>query len=152
MLVAVGSDRSGYMHKQKLISFLEQNHYQVKDCGTLCECICDYPDFATSVAMKIIHQEADFGVLICGTGEGMSIAANKHKGIRCGIGYNDETAQLLRAHNDANIIAFGAKYCTPEDVQRRTLLFLSTGFLGGYHSQRVNQISQLESSSKKSNI
>lgn len=143
MVVSIGSDRSGFEAKSKLIVFLREKGFDVRDCGVLENVVCDYPIYAEAVAKEISCGISRFGVLICGSGEGMAIAANKIKGIRCGIGYNDEVSVLLREHNDANVIAFGARFMKQEDIERRTLLFLSANFLGEWHKNRVDMINRL---------
>ena len=105
---------------------------------------CHYPVFGAAVAKKVASKEADFGVVICTSGEGICMAANKVKGIRCGIGYNDEVSKLMRQHNNANVSSFGAKFMDTADVIRRIEIFLSTEFEGGRHQTRVDMISDLE--------
>ena len=144
-VVAIGSDKSGFEAKKALIPFLKSEGFEVVDEGTFEDAICDYPLFAQKVSRDVILEEAKFGVLICGSGEGMAIAANKVPGIRCGIGYCDEVSILLREHNDANIIAFGAKYMTIEEIKRRTLLFLNSLFAGAHHTKRIKMIEEIES-------
>lgn len=144
MIIAVASDRAGFQYKEKLRAFLQQKGYETEDVGTYVEEVCDYPLFAEKAAKLVAKGECAFGILICGSGEGMAIAANKVKGIRCGIAYNDETAALLREHNDANMAAFGARFMAYEDVERRTEIFLSTDFAGNYHTNRVGMIRKME--------
>lgn len=142
--VALGSDRGGFAYKSKLLSHLNDRGIKTIDVGTYVEEVCDYPVFAEKAGRLVASKEADYGILICGSGEGMAIAANKVKGVRCGIPYDDEVAALLRQHNDANMIAFGAKFMAYEDVERRTDIFLSTDFLGSYHAERVGMITKME--------
>jgi len=142
--IAIGCDHGGFLAKEALKSYLTNKGYQVFDEGTDSLESCHYPNFAEKVARRVASKEADFGVLICTSGEGICIAANKVKGIRCGIGYNDEVSKLMRQHNAANIIAFGAKFMSNEEIIQRTEIFLSTDFEGGRHQIRVDLISDLE--------
>ena len=137
--IVLGSDHAGYKYRQKLISYLKKKKYDVIDVGCDSEESCDYPDFAKKVCSQVKKNKCH-GVLICGTGIGISIAANKVKGIRCGIAYSDEVASLMRQHNDANIIAFGERQMNFEDVKRRLDIFLKSGFEGGKHLRRVKKL------------
>lgn len=143
MTIAIGSDKAGFQFKTQLIKELS-NEYSFVDVGVFSDEVCDYPIYAEKVCRLITSNETSFGVLLCGSGEGMCIAANKIKGIRCGIAYNDETAKLLRNHNDANVIAFGARYMEYEEIKRRVILFVNSEFLGMHHAKRIQQIYDLE--------
>lgn len=140
MKIALGSDHGGLAYKTSIIHHLLKEGYDVIDCGTFSEESCDYPLFAFAAAEKVAKKEADYGILVCTTGEGIMIAANKVRGIRCSLGYNDEVTVLSRQHNNANMIAFGQKFMNEEDVLRRVDLFLTTSFDGGRHMRRVNEI------------
>ena len=142
--VAVGSDHGGYEAKEELIKHLKNNGVEVFDCGTNSLDSCDYPIFGVEVAKNVANKVADYGVVICTSGEGIMMAANKVKGIRCGLGYNDEVSKLMRQHNDANMIAFGAKFMSAEEINKRVDIFLSTEFEGGRHQRRVDIIKSLE--------
>ena len=144
MKIALGSDRNGFEYKNRLIDYLKNCGYEVVDVGTKEFIPCDSPVFAAKVGKLVSNGECDFGILICATGSGMVMAANKIKGILCGIGYDDDVTRKLREHNDANIIAFGQLHMLYEDVERRTGIFLNTKFIGGHHLPRVNQIRDLE--------
>ena len=144
MTISIGADRAGFRYKERLAEHLRSQGHRVEDAGTLREEVCDYPVFAEKVARTVADRECDFGILICGSGEGMSIAANKIRGIRCGIAYNDEVAALLRQHNDANVVAFGANFMSYDEVQRKTDIFQSAAFLGTYHADRINMIKAIE--------
>ncbi len=144
MKIAIGGDRSGMDYKTRLIHYLKENNYEVKDVGTYEYIPCDSPVFAANVGSLVALGECDYGVLICATGTGIAIAANKIKGIMCGIGYDDEVTRKMREHNDANVIAFGASHMKYEDVERRLGIFLTSGFIGQHHALRVNQIKDLE--------
>jgi ribose 5-phosphate isomerase B len=142
--IAIGSDHGGFDQKEVVVKYLREKGYEVTDVGTNSHDSCHYPLFGEAVARLVADHKCDFGVVICTSGEGICIAANKVKGIRCGIGYNDDVARLMRQHNDANVIAFGAKFMSDEDVKRRIDIFLSTEFEGGRHQTRVDLIKDIE--------
>lgn len=144
MKIAIGNDHAGVEAKNYLSKYLISKGYEVINFGTDTEDSCDYPDFGEKVAREVASKNSDFGIVICGSGEGISIAANKIKGVRCGIGYNDEVAKLIRMHNDANVISFGARFMTQEEMKNRVEIFLTTKFEGGRHENRVNKIKALE--------
>ncbi|MCD8203568.1 MAG: threonylcarbamoyl-AMP synthase [Coprobacillus sp.] len=139
--IVVASDHAGYEMKQEILKYLASKpEYVVTDAGTYSEESCDYPEFAQKAAEMIVNGEAEYGILVCGTGEGISIAANKVKGVRCGIGYSDDVTELMRQHNDANMIAFGGRTMQIGDVLHRIDIFLNTSFLGERHQKRVDKI------------
>ena len=140
MKIAIGSDHAGFLAKEEVIKFLKESGYEVEDVGTYSKDSCDYPIFGRKVGELVASKDCEFGVVICSSGEGIMMAANKVKGIRCGIAYNDQTAELLRQHNDANVISFGANFMDIEDIKRRLEIFLNTDFLGERHLRRVNLI------------
>lgn len=144
MKVAIGGDRRGLEYKTKLVQYLNKQGYEVQDVGTYENIPCDSPVFAADVGKLVASGECDYGVLICATGTGMVIAANKVKGIMCGIGYDDEVTRKMREHNNANVIAFGSHHMKYEDVERRVRIFLESDFIGLHHSLRVDQIKDLE--------
>ena len=144
MKIAIGGDRCGFDYKMKLVKYMEENDYEVKDVGTYEYVPCDSPVFAADVGKLVASGDCRYGVLICATGTGIAIAANKVKGIMCGIGYDDEVTRKMREHNDANVIAFGAGHMKYEDVERRLRIFLGADFIGMHHSLRVEQIKELE--------
>ena len=145
MKIAIGNDHGGLLYKTQLKEHLLSLGHEVIDVGTDTEDSCHYPVFAEEVANLVSRGKVDYGVLVCTTGEGISIAANKVKGARCGIAYNDEVAGLMRQHNDVNIIAFGQKFMSYEDCERRLDIFLNTEFeAGGRHELRVNLIKEIE--------
>ena len=144
MKIVIGSDHAGYKQKEVIKSHLIEKGYEVFDVGTYSTESCDYPIFGSLAAKEVSKGRADYGVLVCSSGEGISIAANKIKNVRCGLAYNDNVARLMREHNDANMIAFGASFMADEDVLRRVDIFLSTEFEGGRHQTRVDMISDLE--------
>lgn len=145
MKIAIGSDRRGYKCKTKLIEYLKKTGYEVIDTGPYDDTLpVDYPIYGERVGRAIISGKAQFGVIICATGNGILMAANKVKGIRCGMGYGDEVASLMRQHNDANVICFGQDYMAYEDIQRRLDIFLHTDFIGKYHCARIQQLADIE--------
>ena len=137
--IAIGADHAGYKLKGQLISFLEEKGYAVTDFGCPSEESIDYPDYAHPVA-NIVEKEGGIGILICGSGNGISMSANKHSGIRCALCWTDEIAALARQHNDANIISLPARYISFNDAKKYVDTFLSTEFEGGRHQRRVNKI------------
>lgn len=145
MKIAIGSDRRGYYYKEKLKAYLEKEKYNIVDVGPFDDKFpVDYPIYAKLVGESVSSGECDKGIVICSTGIGIMIACNKIKGIRCGMGYADEVARLMREHNDANVIAFGQDFMDFDDVKRRTDILLNSKFLNGYHCSRIKQINSLE--------
>ncbi|MBO4541081.1 MAG: RpiB/LacA/LacB family sugar-phosphate isomerase [Bacilli bacterium] len=146
MKISVGSDHGGFDLKEAIIRHLKEKGYEVLDEGTYDKNSVDYPLFGRKTALDVAEKRADFGIVCCTSAEGIMIAANKVKGIRCGIGYCDEACAKMREHNDCNMIAFGQSYMEEKDVLRRVDIFLNTAFEGGRHARRVNQISEIENS------
>ena len=140
MKLSIGSDHAGYAYKEEIKKYLSKKGYEVVDVGTHSTDSCDYPIFGREAAEKVAKKEVDFGILVCSSGEGIMMTANKVKGVRCGLAYNDDVARLIRQHNNANMIAFGANFMKLEDVLRRIDIFLTTDFEGGRHERRVNEI------------
>ena len=140
MKIVLASDHAGYAYKKEIKNFLKEKGVSVIDVGTNSIESCDYPIFAHEAAKKVAEGDADYGILVCSSGEGIAIAANKVKGVRAGIAYNDEVARLMRQHNNANMIAFGATFMKLPDVLKRIEIFLKTPFEGGRHERRVNEI------------
>lgn len=140
MKLSIGCDHGGYEAKEIVKSYLEKKDHEVIDCGTFSTESCDYPIFAKKAAELVANGEAEKGILICSSGEGVCICANKVRGIRCGIGYNDDVSHLLVEHNHANIIAFGAKFMDINDILHRIDIFLSSEPLGDRHQRRVDLI------------
>ena len=140
MKIAIGNDHAGTSFKEELVTFLVNNGHEVINCGTDTDSSVDYPDFAKAVSNLVLEKKADFGVLICGTGIGISIAANKISGIRAALCTNEICARLAREHNNANIIAFGARVIGVDLAKSCLKAFLSAEFEGGRHSRRVNKI------------
>lgn len=144
MKLSFACDHGGIIVKDAIISHLVSLGHEVVDCGTYSDASCNYPEFAFAAAIKVASGEVDKGILVCSSGEGISIAANKVKGIRCGIGYNDTVSQLLVEHNHANMIAFGAKYMSEEEILRRIDIFLNAEEQPGRHQIRVAEIETYE--------
>ena len=144
MKIALGADHAGFELKEKLRAKLEASGHQVVDLGTNSSESTDYPDYAKAAAEQVAHGEADRGILVCSTGIGMSIAANKVHGVRAAVVTSPETAELARKHNDANVLALSGKFTKPEDAWRYVNTFLTTEFEGGRHARRVGKIEALE--------
>ena len=126
--IAIGSDHGGVDQKDEVVKYLESNGYEVQDVGTNSHESCHYPVYGAEVGRLVASKKCDFGIVICTSGEGIAIAANKIKGVRCGIAYNDDVARLMRQHNDANVIAFGAKFMETQDVIRRINMLIFSSF------------------------
>ena len=141
-IVALGADHGGVVLKTKLAAALVEAGHQVQDYGTDGAASVDYPDYAHAVCAAIEEKRADFGVLVCGSGIGMSIAANRHAGIRCGLVHDVTTARLTRAHNDANVLALGARIIGEEVALDILRVFLATDFEGGRHERRLAKLNQ----------
>lgn len=145
MKIAMANDHGAYTYKLEIKKMLEQEGYTVIDCGTNSEESVDYPDYAKACAEKVLSKEADLGIVLCGTGIGISIAANKIKGIRCGLCSNTTMARLTREHNDANILALGQRTTGIETCKDIVHTFIKTPFSNGErHKQRIEKISELE--------
>ena len=139
--IAIGRDHAGYDYKEDLISFLEGKGLPFKDFGTHSKDSVDYPDFAHPVAKAVEDGEASFGVLICGSANGVAITANKHQGVRAAISWGEELAQLAREHNNANVLCIPARFVREGDAEKMLDIFINTPFEGGRHENRVNKIS-----------
>lgn len=145
MKIAIGNDHAAPEMKFELIKRLESQGHEVINFGTDTDASCDYPDFAEKVAKAVVSGQCDRGILICGTGVGISIAANKIDGVRCCVCSEPCTARLSREHNNANIIAFGARIVGPAMAEMIVDTFLNTEFAGGErHERRIQKITALE--------
>ena len=140
--VAIGSDHAGYDFKEDLISFLEAKDLPYHDYGTHSKDSVDYPDFAHPVAIAVEKGEASFGILLCGSANGVAITANKHKGIRAALCWGEEIAKLAREHNNANILCIPARFVREGDAEKMVQLFINTPFEGGRHQLRVEKIAE----------
>jgi ribose 5-phosphate isomerase B len=144
MKVAIGSDHGGFRLKQALVIYLRKKGHNVLDAGCFSEESCDYPRYSYAVAMLVSENRADRGILICKSGIGNSIVANKVKGIRAALCYSRKQAKSSREHNNANIIALGASYVKEDAAKRIISIWLETKPLGGRHARRVKQIRNIE--------
>jgi ribose 5-phosphate isomerase B len=142
MKIAIGSDHAGFQLKETLKSYLNNKGFEIKDFGAFSEERADYPDFAHPVALAVEYNEVDRGVLICGSGNGVNMTANRHHGVRSALCWNEEIAKLARQHNDANVIALPARYISIEEAKKCIDAFFSTDFEGGRHTERVNKIEE----------
>ena len=139
--VAIGSDHAGFEYKEDLISFLEAKEILYNDFGTKSKNSVDYPDIAHPVAKAVEEGEASFGILLCGSANGVAITANKHQGIRAAVCWGEELAQLSRLHNNANVICIPARFVREGDAEKMVQIFMETKFEGGRHELRVEKIS-----------
>lgn len=144
MKIAIGCDHAGIKLKPKLIDYLTKNGYEFKDFGTYTEQSCNYAEYGAQVAEAVASGEFDRGILICGTGIGMSIVANKVPGIRCAHCHDTFSAKATRQHNDSNVIAFGERVIGAELMLDIVELFLTTEFEGGRHIARLEKITEIE--------
>ena len=144
MKVVIANDHAGVKLKKALKEHMEQKGIEVQNLGTDSEESIDYPDVVKEPALAVQKKKADFGIVICGTGIGASITANKFRGIRAALCYNVFTAKMARNHNDANIIALGARTMMEEDALVMVDTFLSEGFSGERHARRVGKVSSIE--------
>ena len=144
MKVALGADHAGYEEKERLKPVLNELGIEFEDFGAVSSDSVDYPDFAAKVARKVADGEFDQGLLVCGSGTGMAIAANKVHGVRAAVAWNEETARLAREHNDANILAVGARTTPENEIPKIVRAWFETKFAGGRHQQRIEKIRELE--------
>lgn len=140
MKIAIGCDHAAFNEKNSLIAYLENKNFLVKDFGCFSNDSVDYPDYARLVAKEIQNNNYDFGILICGSGIGISIAANRHRGIRAALCTSEFHAEMSRKHNDANIIALGARITPIDEMFSIISKFLDTEFEGGRHQNRIEKI------------
>jgi ribose 5-phosphate isomerase B len=138
--IVIGSDHAGYDYKMALVQWLTEKGYKISDKGVDENKSVDYPDYAHPVANSVEKGEAAFGILLCGSANGVCITANKHQGIRAGLSFETEVARLIRLHNDANVICIPARFVSLEDAKQMIEIFISTPFEGGRHQTRVNKI------------
>ena len=148
MKIAIGSDHAGFEDKEKVKKQLDELGYEYEDVGTNSTESVDYPIYAQKVAEKVASGEVEQGLLICGSGNGMQIAANKIRGVRAALAWNEETARLARQHNDANVLSVPARMISPEEVSKVVKSYLDAKFEGGRHQRRVEEISELENETK----
>ena len=144
MKISIGSDHGGYALKQELIAYLQEQGHEVKDFGCHDTSSCDYPDCGEAAARAVASGECERGIVVCTTGIGISISANKVKGIRCALCSEPYSAEMTRRHNDANMLALGAGFTAPMMAKRIVDVFLATPFEGGRHQRRVDKIAAIE--------
>ncbi|MBR6033725.1 MAG: ribose 5-phosphate isomerase B [Clostridia bacterium] len=148
-MIVLGADHGGYKFKEEIKKYLDENGIQYEDIGTFSEERTDFPIMAKEVCEKIQKGEADKGILICRSGYGMAIVANKYKGIYCAPVYSEETAKFCRAHNNTNVLALGADYMDKNEAIRCLRVWLATNFEGGRYEQRLNMIKDIERENMK---
>lgn len=141
LTIAIGCDHAGFEYKEVLKSFLSDKGYTVIDFGTKSKDSVDYPDFVHPLAAEVASGQIELGILICGSGNGVCMSANKHRDIRAALCWNEELAKLARQHNNANIICLPARFVSTDEAQRMAEIFLTTAFEGGRHQKRVEKIS-----------
>ncbi|HZR29152.1 MAG TPA: ribose 5-phosphate isomerase B [Terriglobales bacterium] len=146
MKISLGADHAGFELKEKIKKLLVQQGLEVSDQGTLSSESVDYPDYARKVGEQVANRNADLGILVCGSGIGMAIAANKVHGVRAANVSSEYEAQLSREHNDANVLALGARLLSDQNAFQIIQKWLETPFAGGRHQRRVEKISQIEKS------
>jgi len=146
MKIALGADHKGLSHKDAVKAYLISKGIEVTDFGTFSEESTDYPDYGIKAAREVAKGKADYGIVICWTGNGMAIAANKVKGIRAGLALSVEMAQLTKSHNNANVLVLSGKYTPAEQLEGIVDTFLATKFEGGRHQRRLDKISKEEDS------
>lgn len=148
MKIVLASDHAGFAEKERLKPLLSELGLEFEDLGTASEESVDYPDYARKVAERVAHGDAEQGVLVCGSGTGMAITANKVPGVRAAVAWSEETARLARQHNDANVLALGARTTPPSEIPKIVRAWFNTNFEGGRHAERVEKITQMERDSK----
>lgn len=144
MKIALASDHAGYAEKERLKPLLEELGIEYEDMGAASAESVDYPDYARRVGERVARGEAEQGILVCGSGTGMAIAANKVPGVRAAVAWNEDVAKLARQHNDANILALGARTTPPEEIPGIVRAWFATNFDGGRHAARLEKITQIE--------
>ena len=149
MKIVIGADHGGYKLKEEIKKYLEEKNISYEDKGAYSEDSVDYPDIAKAVASDVSNKKADIGILICRSGIGMSMCANKFKDVRCALCYEEQTAKFSRMHNNANMLALGADYISVNDAVCILRQFLATEFEGGRHQRRVDMISEIEKENMK---
>jgi len=138
--IAIGADHAGYALKTELVTFLEERGFQVKDMGVYNDKSADYPDFAHPVAYAVEKREVSLGILVCGSGNGVAITANKHTGIRAALCWLPELARLARLHNNANVLCLPGRFVSVDTAKEMVDVFLNTAFEGGRHQGRLDKI------------
>jgi ribose 5-phosphate isomerase B len=138
--IAIGSDHAGFELKEQLISYLKSKGHLLNDKGCFSLDRADYPDYGHAVAISVLNKEAEFGILMCGSGNGINMSANKHQGIRAALCWNPEIASLARQHNNANVLVLPARYISVDEARKCVDVFLNEKFEGGRHQARIEKI------------
>ncbi len=141
--IAIGSDHAGFAYKEKIIAMLLDEGHTVRDMGTYSEASCDYPDFIRPVALAVAAGEYERGIVLGGSGNGEAITANRVKGIRCGLCWNEQVAIWNRSHNDANVLSLGERTVTVDEALHIVRVWLATPFEGGRHIRRIEKIDEV---------
>ncbi|MEW6041451.1 MAG: ribose 5-phosphate isomerase B [Elusimicrobiota bacterium] len=144
MIISFGCDHAGFEYREKIFEFLKQQGFKIIDCGTFSVESCDYPDIASCVAKTVSSGESEKGILLCGTGIGVCITANKFSGARAALAYSEETARLASQHNNANILCLGARTTSLEDIIKYIKVWIETPFEGQRHQTRVDKIKKID--------
>jgi ribose 5-phosphate isomerase B len=144
MKIAIASDHAGFEEKERLKPLLDEMGIQYEDLGTVSEESVDYPDYARKVGEEVAQGKVEQGLLVCGSGTGMAIAANKVPGVRAAVAWTEETARLAREHNDANVLALGARTTAPDELPKIVRAWFKAKFAGGRHALRVDKIREIE--------
>ena len=140
MLLPIGADHAGFELKANLINYLTEKGFELKDYGCYSTDSVDYPDFVHPVAKDVENKKVDFGILLCGSANGVAMTANKYQGIRAGLCWKNEIVELIRQHNNANILCIPARYTTKQEIIKMVETFINTDFEGGRHQRRVDKI------------
>jgi len=140
MKIAIGNDHAGTEYKNAIVNYLESEGHEVVNYGTNSDESVDYPDFAHVVAQKVNNEEVKLGILLCGTGNGVAMTANKHPKVRAGLAWTKEIAAIIKQHNNANILVIPARYTSKQQVIEMTETYLDTDFEGGRHQRRIDKI------------
>ncbi|GJM35813.1 MAG: ribose 5-phosphate isomerase B [Saprospiraceae bacterium] len=138
--IAIGCDHAGFPYKDSIVELLESRGIKIRDYGTNSTAAVDYPDFVHPVATTVENGEAEFGIVLCGSGNGASMTANKHKGIRCALCWSVEIASLARQHNNANILSIPVRFVSEAEALAMVNAFLKVSFEGGRHARRIDKI------------
>lgn len=141
MKIAIGNDHAGTEYKNAIVTYLEAEGHEVINCGTNTDDSVDYPDFAHLVSEKVTNAEVDLGILLCGTGNGVAITANKHPKVRAGLAWTKEIAAIIKQHNNANVLVIPARFTAKAQVLEMVETYLATDFEGGRHQRRIDKIS-----------
>lgn len=144
MKIALASDHAGYAEKEQLKPLLNELGVEFEDLGTVSEASVDYPEYARKVAEKVSHGDVEQGLLVCGSGTGMAIAANKVPGVRAAVAWTEDIARLARQHNDANVLSIGARVTPPDEIEKIVRAWFGASFEGGRHARRVEEICEIE--------